>query len=467
MRLLTSIALITLVTGAYSGTRNLTRAFNSGVTNTNQLEIVDALLENELYFTAIPILKDYLADHSKVNRAGVDAALSKIVEGAGIKQFQILPETFLDRAKGPVASYILAKKLFRTGEYQRALEELNGTIPERHHIKPFALLVEGSIKSIMGHQDAAINVYERCKVLSLNVSSNGNELFAKILQVNHDYCQAGIARAFYAKREYEVSSKAYGRISKQSLVWPEILFEEAWSSFYQKDYNRTLGKLSTYNVPVLDFIFNPEIELLRARTLLELCMYEDTKKVVDLFYKHYQDDQKRLRIMVREQKKDYKYYYLLAKDYASRKESGNRLLEKMLASIVKDPAYLEMQYYFDRSDSEITKVKELQSRDLREDLLRSLQESLTSQRNLIGAYVRKQLGYYLAQLDVAFEYMSYMNLEILSRKKMSILNIPQDRTRGDIKNLRQGSQQYFWDFVGEFWADELGDYVFSLETKCN
>ena len=27
-------------------------------------------------------------------------------------------------------------------------------------------------------------------------------------------------------------------------------------------------------------------------------------------------------------------------------------------------------------------------------------------------------------------------------------------------------KQYFWNFNGEFWADELGDHVFSLKSEC-
>ena len=38
---------------------------------------------------------------------------------------------------------------------------------------------------------------------------------------------------------------------------------------------------------------------------------------------------------------------------------------------------------------------------------------------------------------------------------------------GDIKNLKRDSGQYLWNFNGEFWADELGDYVFSLKSSCS
>ena len=32
--------------------------------------------------------------------------------------------------------------------------------------------------------------------------------------------------------------------------------------------------------------------------------------------------------------------------------------------------------------------------------------------------------------------------------------------------VERNEKQYFWDFNGEFWADELGDYVFALKSEC-
>jgi hypothetical protein len=70
----------------------------------------------------------------------------------------------------------------------------------------------------------------------------------------------------------------------------------------------------------------------------------------------------------------------------------------------------------------------------------------------------------------SFEDMSYIKLEILSRRKSELYDdISADglnRKRGDIVNLKRTDKQYFWNFNGEFWADELGDYVFSLKSEC-
>ena len=98
----------------------------------------------------------------------------------------------------------------------------------------------------------------------------------------------------------------------------------------------------------------------------------------------------------------------------------------------------------------------------------NLKESLLLQRNLIGAYVRKQLHLAHFQVNKVFSNMSYIKLEVLSRKKRSLYDpsAGMGRGRGDIKYLKRNDKQYFWNFNGEFWADELGDYVFSLKSEC-
>ena len=64
--------------------------------------------------------------------------------------------------------------------------------------------------------------------------------------------------------------------------------------------------------------------------------------------------------------------------------------------------------------------------------------------------------------------MSYLKLEILSRRKDRLYSGVQDfGKRGDIAYLQRSQKQYFWNFNGEFWADELGDYVFALKSECN
>jgi hypothetical protein len=50
------------------------------------------------------------------------------------------------------------------------------------------------------------------------------------------------------------------------------------------------------------------------------------------------------------------------------------------------------------------------------------------------------------------------------------LNAGQDvwgqKKRGSLGRPYTKDNQFFWQFNGEFWADELGDYVFALRPEC-
>ena len=101
-------------------------------------------------------------------------------------------------------------------------------------------------------------------------------------------------------------------------------------------------------------------------------------------------------------------------------------------------------------------------------MTRNLKDSLFLQRDLLGAYVRKSLHIFKAQMSKSFASLSYIKLEVLKRKKTMLYSFSgnKKRNRGDIKYLKRNEKQYFWSFNGEFWADELGDYVFALKSEC-
>ena len=66
--------------------------------------------------------------------------------------------------------------------------------------------------------------------------------------------------------------------------------------------------------------------------------------------------------------------------------------------------------------------------------------------------------------------MFNLKLELLSKKRDEIYNSrpdqKTDRGRGAETNIKRKTSQYFFDFNGSFWADELGDYSFGLQSKC-
>lgn len=433
-------------------------------------QIVRHLVDNGLYFSSIPYIKEYLTTTSGVESPEIDNLIDEVVTRVGVRQFEVMPNRFLSRSRAPILQYILAKKHFRNNRYDEALSALRGTIPNNHSAKPFALLLEASIYSITKKYDDAVRVFRECAALSRSQANRTNDpTRQRQLTVNRDYCIVGIPRTQFAAAEYNRANLTYLDLDKSSYVWPEILFEEAWNSFYLRDYNRTLGKLVTYKAPVLDFIFNPEISVLEALSYMELCLWDDTGKVVDDFYERYEKESQDLRSYIDGHGKNYRYYYLLAQSRLRGRVPGNDLLNTLLYAIVRDPAYAELYDSFQKGRDELEIINGVGIPNFKRILNLNIRESMLLQRDLIGAYVRSKLDLYMSQLNQSFIDMSYIKLEVLDRRKTSLYSpeISMNRGRGSVQNLKRTDKQYFWTFNGEFWADELGDYVFSLKSECD
>ncbi len=431
--------------------------------------VIKNLVKEDLYFASIPYIKELLTRGKSKSSKELDFLIDKVVTNVGVKQFEVLPTRFLKKSKAPVLKYILAKKYFRQGKYQKSLNALNGTIPKNHPAKPFALFLEGSIFSITKKYKSSLSAYDECIRSSNSSNSSVNFNRKRQLSINRDYCIVGKARSNFAAGKFEQANLDYLDLSKSSHIWPEILFEEAWNSFYMRDYNRTLGKLVTYKAPFISFIFNPEIDVLRSLTYMELCLWKDTLKVVDDFYDENESNHDKIKKFLRKHGKDYKYYYLLAKSRLNGKVRGNKLLNRMLSSITRDATFREMFDYFQTGKDELEIINRLPKSRMKRILKLNLKDALILQRNLVGAYVRKKLHLSWHQVRKTFADMSYIKLEVLSRRKESLYSPEKsmNRGRGDIRNLKRTDKQYFWTFNGEFWADELGDYVFSLKSECS
>tara|TARA_Y100001970_G_C14146703_1_gene810263 strand:- start:12 stop:1454 length:1443 start_codon:yes stop_codon:yes gene_type:complete len=457
----------------YSSIKNAEYLYIKGRGNVKHFtRIAKNLVKEKYYFSSVPLLKEALLYNKGKRSESFDKLLDIVIGKVGIRQFESLPYKVLMKSKTPYTRYIIARKLFRMKWYEKALNILDlGKIKNDHPIKPYSLMLKGSIFSLKGNYEKAIKNFRECvKSSESRLNSVDDKKEKRQLLINRDSCLLGVSRSYFGKKDYEKSSFYYLDIDKSSYIWPEILFEEAWSSFYQKKFNRTLGKLVTYQAPVFDHIFNPEVNVLEALTYLEMCLWEDSKKAVDRFYSTYEKPLEKVRNMLERFGKKYKTYYLLAKRMLDGKMSGDKVLNKMFFSIIKDPAFLEMYDSFYKGGIELNRIKSISKSKFKSFLMSNIRESLILQRNLIGAYFRKSMDFYLNLISKNLSDMSYIKLEVLSRLRKEILSDDDqsslERKRGDIKYLRRNEKQYFWSFNREFWADELGDYVFALRSEC-
>ena len=142
-------------------------------------------------------------------------------------------------------------------------------------------------------------------------------------------------------------------------------------------------------------------------------------------------------------------------------------MQALLLSVSKDPAWQEMKQAYIDAIKEFSTLKSQGNGRLAVALMRNVKEVVGSYQDLLGSYARAQMHEKYTALTQSFQDMSFIKLEVLSRKKQSLYESKSSGgKRGDIRYIDRNDKQYFWDFNGEFWADELGDYVFALGSEC-
>lgn len=426
------------------------------------------LINGGYYFSTVPWMKDYIVRNERPLDSEMEKALDTMLYHTGVKPFEALPEKVLERSRTGNIRYILAKKLLKRKKYREALEEING-VSSDHPAYPFSTHLKATILSHLKSYDQAETVFRDCIRVSEKKMDKTDSIVQKNqLETNRDYCVSGIGRVQFAQDNFKKAELTYLDIEKDSFVWPEILFEEAWTSYYLKNYNRTLGKLVSYKAPVFDFIFNPEIEVLRALTYLKMCLYEDARKTADDFYSELLKPSRDLRKFLLSRGKDYRYFYNLMADFEGKKSAPLPVINNILRSVGKDPAYLEMKSALTSAISEYNQLRKRSGSSMNANLIRNVKTLADEYRTSLGAYVRSGLVSKYAELYSAFQGMSYINLEVLAQKKERLYqtDLVEGKKRGDVKYIERNDKQYFWTFNGEFWADELGDYVFALRSEC-
>lgn len=458
-----------IIPTAWSSYDSADRSYGKGTISLNGYRrTILELVKGGYYYSTVPWMKDYIVRNDRPLDSEMEGALDLMLYHTGVKPFESLPEDILRRSRSGNVRYILAKRLFKKGQNQEALGELNN-ISDNHSAYPFVANLKASIYASLNKEKEAESQFRDCiRSSEKRMSKVESQTQKEQLEINRDYCIAGIARSQFGSEDYKKAEFSYLDIPKDSFVWPEILFEEAWTSYYIKNYNRTLGKLVSYKAPVFDFIFKPEVEVLKALTYMKMCLYDDAKRTVDDFYSDLLNPSRDLRSFLMSHGKNYRYYYNLMADHEDGKSAQISIVNNILKSIRKEAAYIEMKSALTASIGEYNTLRKHSKTSMNANLIKNVKTLADEYRTTLGAYVRAGLVSKYAELYSAFQGMSYIKLEVLAQRKEKLYNTDtvSGKKRGDVQYIERNDKQYFWTFNGEFWADELGDYVFALRSEC-
>lgn len=437
---------------------------------TRDKKIAHELIEGSYYFSAIPYINNYLETNNVID-AELEADIETLVLKTGTMAVLNLDEKRLESFNIPSISLILGTRLFNKDQNAKAYEILS-RIPETHQFSAEASLIKGTIRNLERKNIEALNLYESCVKKSSALESNvKGEKLKRYYDYLKETCIIRSARVKIEEKKFEEALVIYEQIDKRSYKWPYILMDQAWAHYYLNDYNRTLGLTVTYKSPLLESYFFPEAEVLTALSYYNLCLWDDALKVVDHFYDFYQPRALALKDILGKNKASHTYFLDLYYADSQTRESLNPFIRNLVTQTRKQVKFNLDLSSLKAAKDELALLKRLKNKN---EFTETLEGNLGSTIEFISAkinyYIKKEIFTFINEIHKHSYSMFNLKLELLSKKRDDIYNAKaladQSRNRGSDVNLNRKTSQYFFDFNGSFWADELGDYSFGLQSSC-
>lgn len=329
-----------------------------------------------------------------------------------------------------------------------------------YHAAQFHL---GVIYSILKNSDSALDSFSRAR-------RSGNENIRILATMN-------LGRLHYERNEIRKSFENYSQIPRDSDLWLQSLFEGAYGFFRLQKHNNTLGNLHTITSPFFERRFYPETYILQAITYLYLCRLDEVDRSLKLFQDRYRPKFSDLNKMLTTYKGKYTAFYDVVAVYKNTKSMREfSAAVDIIDAVSRTEGFKEGQTVVRNVERERSLLRTRGARlDELAEVLKNYYSELrdaTAQRTGQQAFDHAlQLFRYLRDLS---DQTRLINLQRQASATDLIRNIYQGDPGGAEKtdwgegmrplNLKQ--QLEYWPFEGEYWEDELGAYIYNIDSKC-
>lgn len=440
------------------------------------LDISLELRNRGLLFSSATYLKAHLVSIKNVNTIStqdknkIEALMRYHIQAIGATTFKVMPPEVIQRFTfSPSIKYIRSIQLYEREQYKH-IPKILQSINDGHPLSVEARYMSGTSFQLENRPQNAIKEYQRCIKTSKNNSEGSRRIEQKrYYTVLKEKCIMNIARIHYAKKDYKKAIKFYDKIPKTSYRWPYTLLEKAWSYYHLEDYNRSLGILVTYKSPLLSSYFLPESEVLRALNYHSLCLWKDTETIINQYYNVYHQKSKNLKnILTSNNKVDF-FFLKLVTTESTKNGKRNIFIENLKTQIQKEIKFNFENNNYRRGVAEIKKIRSQPRSEIRNILLSEVQAHLRLRVKYLNHYIEKKMYSFINEIHRYSYEMFNIRLEIMGNKRNLLYEnqeLISDRSRGSFSNVRRKNNEHFFDFRGEFWADELGDYSFGLKSNC-
>jgi tetratricopeptide (TPR) repeat protein len=341
-----------------------------------------------------------------------------------------------------------------------------GRVPNSSSYYPQAQYYLGVIQAINGDSDDALASFNRVSKVATT------EALRELAIIN-------IARIYYEKANYRRAFQYYSQIARSSDLWLQSLFEGAWAFFMIQKHNNTLGNIHTIHSPFYSSRFFPETYILQAISYLRLCRSDEVRQSLRSFQERYKPTFVDLNSLLKKYNDQPSAFFNVIRQY--RTSGGMSEFPEALEvidNVSRSDAYKEAVQVVRRLEREKDRLDQHASKWEYSGLSQVLRDSYEKR---IAAAVRTAGQDLFSAAAQQFRYLkdlsdqtTLINYEMLGnrtdqlRARLNQEPPPDDGTQwGEgMRPLNLQQQLEYWPFEGEYWEDELGGYVYNIDSKC-
>ncbi|MCB9062234.1 MAG: hypothetical protein H6622_12005 [Halobacteriovoraceae bacterium] len=425
-------------------------------------------INSKYYFSALNSAKLHLEKTEKLSNK-FSKALEVILMKTGKEAFMDIEIDVLKKFSDPTINFLLGMKYFNERNYELAQKYLKNVEESNKNIVE-SVFVLGVISSNFNKDKDAQKYYNRCQNLSSVAADQvKNEKLKKYYILVAEKCIIHSARLYYRSEDFQKALEIYDLIPKTSYNWPFILLEKAWVFYKLGDYNRTLGIITTYKSPLLSEYFYPESEVLMSLAYFKLCLWDDSINVINNYYEEYKKRSNQLKTILDKYKDSEHFFFNLIMSNKETKIGNTFFMRNMKTKMKKTVKYSLDLIAYNESKDEYKRIKKLPNNSLKRIMAEWVLDDYELIKLKMNHFVKKNMFQTVNEIYSFSAEMFNIKLEISSKKRSLLYKnqkLISGRSRGSHENVKRDTFQFFWEFKGSFWADELGDYSFGLESNC-
>lgn len=414
------------------------------------------LFELGLYYSSYLSFRQVLLSADEKNKEIYEKAIKNaviitdrlnIIERIG-KALDRLPPQFIPTSVSAHANYAMGVFHFGTGDDAKSSANFKSVFPESPFY-PKAQYYLGILATKTKNYKEAIFYFDKTVQ-----ATRGRKDLKSLMEL----ARLNLARSVYSSGDIDRSIELYSQFTSSSPHWLTILLEASWPLMRVNDTTVSLGNLHTVLSPFYREDLVGEGYILRATILFSLCKYEEMRQTLSQFFTIYDPV---LRQMSNETN-------ALGPDAFYRAFTTGQGLNRAFINFAKRDEGIARQLRVQGMlRTEHANLARLGRNDQVRKMMGIIEEADKETSSDIGATLMKLHKRKLLELTQQREQANYLKVEIVTGEKELVEGQKGLPPKREVEvETSVAANYHYWPFVGEFWEDELGSYVYTTESAC-